>query len=185
MTVDGSNSETLSHQEKIHQIIRVNQAGEQGAVQIYKGQLWALKDQSIRETLEHMLTQEENHLSQFNKQIVKHRVRPTLLSPLWHGAGFALGALTGLLGEKAAMACTVAVEEVIDTHYEFQENYLERASQKRDQELKELITHCRQEEQEHRDIGYAHHAEKAMGYTLLTKTVKAASKMAIWLSKRI
>lgn len=174
---------TRSHQDMLHQMIRVNQAGEYGAVQIYKGQLQVIKDPEVRQTIQHMLEQEKAHLDQFNQQMVKNKVRPTALSPLWRVAGFALGAMTGLLGKKAAMACTVAVEEVIDDHYKSQETYLSQKGQ--DQDLKDLITKCRQEELAHRDIGYAHGAEQALAYPLLSKGIKLASRTAIWLSKRL
>lgn len=181
-------SNSRFHQEKRHQIIRVNQAGEYGAVQIYKGQLQVTKDPEVRSILETMLEQEKNHLQRFDEQIIKNRVHPTIFEPLWHVAGFTLGAVTGLMGKKAVMACTTAVEEVIDTHYKSQEEYLEKhvygEPTKEDQELKSLITQCRQEELEHRDIGYAHGAKEAIGYPLLSNSIKIASKIAIWLSKR-
>lgn len=173
----------LTPRERIEQIIRVNQAGEYGAMQIYKGQLKVLKDPEVRAVIEHMLEQEETHLRHFNQQLIKRKVRPTLLSPLWRLAGFALGATTALMGKKAAMACTVAIEEVIDEHYHSQERYL--ADAEGEEELKNLVSQCRQEELEHRDIGYQNEAEKAIAYPLLAKGIKRASKLAIWLSKKI
>jgi ubiquinone biosynthesis monooxygenase Coq7 len=173
----------LTPREKIEQIIRVNQAGEYGAIQIYKGQLKVFKNPEIRDTIEHMLKQEEAHLHHFNQQLIQRKVRPTVLSPLWHLAGFALGAATALMGKKVAMACTVAVEEVIDEHYQSQEQYLSHVEN--EEELKKLVSQCRQEEIEHRDIGYQNEAEKALAYPLLTQGIKRASKLAIWLSKRI
>lgn len=181
MTKDTYN--TLPLQKAIHRMIRVNQAGEYGAVQIYKGQLSVLKKTAVKDTLQHMLDQEEEHLARFNEQVVQNQVRPTVLSPLWHKAGFALGALTALMGPKAAMACTVAVEEVIEEHYKDQEDFLGDKPQYAD--LKALISKCREEELEHRDIGYDHDAAAAPAYPLLSRGIKAASKLAIWLSKRV
>ena len=106
-----------SKAEMIKRMIRVDQAGEYGAVRIYEGQLSVLGKSASAPALEHMAEQERRHLDAFNKLIPERRVRPTALLPLWHVAGFALGAGTALLGEKAAHACTVAVEEVIDEHY--------------------------------------------------------------------
>lgn len=175
----------LSQQEKIAQMIRVNQAGEYGAARIYEGQLAVLKNQPCADTIGHMRAQEEEHLKAFNKILLAYRVRPTLLTPLWHIAGYVLGASTALLGEKAAMACTVAVEEVIDEHYSAQEQTLEAEGDKSHQPLKTLISQCRQDEIAHRNIGLAQGAEETFGYTLLSGAIKAGTRMAIWLSKRI
>ena len=128
-----------------------------------------------------MAEQEEVHLQKFSELMVARRVRPTLLSPLWHVAGFAMGAATALLGEKAAMACTVAVESVIDEHYAAQENILGA----RDAELKHIITTFRAEEKEHHDTALEHGAEDAPGYGLLTAVIKMQTRAAIWLSSRI
>ncbi len=103
--------------EAIARVIRVDQAGEYGARRIYEGQLAVLPPGPARTAVEHMAAQERRHLQVFDKMMVDRRVRPTALGPLWHVAGYALGAATALLGGKAAMACTVAVEEVIDRHY--------------------------------------------------------------------
>ena len=104
-------------EQMIDRIIRVDQAGEYGAVRIYEGQLSVLGKSAKAPVIAHMLNQEVDHLEAFSKMVAGRRVRPTALMPLWHLAGFALGAGTAMLGEKAAMACTVAVEEVIDEHY--------------------------------------------------------------------
>ncbi len=170
----------LSHEQMIERMIRVDQAGEYGAVRIYKGQLAVLGKGDKKELLNHMLEQEEVHLDTFDKMAVKKRVRPTLMTPIWHMAGFALGAGTALLGEKAAMACTVAVEETIDGHYASQIEELGDS----EPELKETFAKFREEELEHRDIGYEHGAEQAPGYGLLTKAIKHGSKLAIWVSER-
>lgn len=166
----------------LKEMIRVDQAGEYGALRIYQGQLDALgHNHPSASTIQHMYTQEKRHLETFNQLVVKHRVRPTILSPLWHVAGYCLGYATGLLGEKAAMACTVAVESVIDEHYAEQEKKLEII----DPEIKAIVSEFRLEEIEHKNIGLAHDAEQAPSYMLLTGTIKCASKLAIWLSKRV
>lgn len=170
----------LTHEQKVERMIRVDQAGEYGAVRIYKGQLAVLGKGDKRELLQHMLEQEEVHLDTFNKMAAKRRVRPTFMTPIWHAAGFALGAGTALLGEKAAMACTVAVEETIDGHYADQ---IEELGESED-ELRETFAKFREEELEHRDIGYEHGAEQAPGYDVLSKAIKAGSRFAIWVSER-
>lgn len=164
----------------VERMIRVDQAGEYGAARIYAGQLAVLRKTKSAPIIQHMAEQEQHHLDTFNRMIPKRRVRPTVLTPLWHVAGFALGAGTALLGEKAAMACTVAVEEVIDEHYAAQAECLGDD----EAELKETIETFRAEELEHRDIGYAEGAEQAPAYPLLTAAIKRASKTAIWLSER-
>ena len=165
----------------VARMIRVDQAGEYGAARIYAGQLSVLGQSKSAPVIRHMAEQEQHHLDTFNTMLSARRVRPTVLTPLWHAAGFALGAGTAMLGEKAAMACTVAVEEVIDEHYAAQAEALG------DDEpaLKQTIETFREEELEHRDIGYAEGAEQAPGYPVLTRAVKGASKLAIWLSERV
>jgi ubiquinone biosynthesis monooxygenase Coq7 len=161
-------------------MIRVDQAGEFGAARIYAGQLAVLGKSSAAPALRHMADQEQKHLDAFNELMAQRRVRPTVLSPVWHVAGFAMGAATALLGEKAAMACTVAVEEVIDEHYANQ------AAQLGDDEaeLRDMIEAFRDEELEHRATALDHGAEQAPAYEPLTGAVKAASRLAIWFSER-
>ena len=163
-------------------MIRVDQAGEYGAVQIYKGQLAVLGRSESAPILQHMLEQEEQHLDKFNKMLVERQVRPTALTPVWYLMGFALGAGTALMGKKAAMACTVAVEEVIDEHYAKQQAKL---GEEQDPELASLVTKCREEELEHRQAGLDHGAEQALGYPLLSTVIKTGSRIAIWLSTRV
>lgn len=170
-----------SDKARMAALVRVNQAGEYGAKRIYAGQLAVLKGTPSEPVIRHMAEQEEKHLAYFNQQIVARAVRPTLLSPVWHVFGFALGAATALLGEKAAMACTVAVEEVIDEHYRKQLGTLDE----NERELKTNIEKFRQEELEHRDTGLSHQAEETPGYALLTHAVKATSRLAIWASTRL
>lgn len=172
-------------QSSLHRMIRVDHAGEFGAVRIYQGQLDALKNSGAQnlDLIQHMKDQEVVHYETFNKIINAHKVRPTALSPLWHAAGYAMGYLTAKMGEKAAMACTVAVETVIDEHYAKQEQQLEKDGTH--PELLETVKCFRQEELEHRDLGLEHGAEQAPGYELIKKGIMAASKAAIFLSKRI
>ncbi len=169
--------------QKIHQAIRVNHAGEYGAKQIYKGQLAVFKfkkDQPTIDLIEHMYAQEEVHFNYFNQKIIDEKVRPTLMQPLWQVAGFTLGFITAAMGKKAAMACTVAVEEVIDEHYQDQLNNLEAPS-----ELKEKIEQFRQEELKHREIGIKNHAEELTIYKPFSFIIKNASKLAIAISTKI
>jgi ubiquinone biosynthesis monooxygenase Coq7 len=162
-------------------MIRVDHAGEYGARRIYEGQLAVLGNGEAGKQIRHMYQQELRHLETFDRLMAERRVRPTALQPLWHLAGFALGATTALLGEKAAMACTVAVEEVIDEHYAGQVAALghEEAA------LKDTLEEFRAEELEHRDLALAHGAEAAPGYEVLSTAVKTGSRLAIWLSERI
>lgn len=170
-----------SAKKQIHSMLRVNLAGEYGAKRIYEGQIAVLKNSPSAPILEHMRDQELTHLNAFENLVIENQVRPTVLQPLWHVAGYALGAATALMGEKAAMACTAAVEEVIDQHYEKQLTTLGDS----DPELSQLITVCQQEERDHRDLAYEQGAREAPAYPLLTGSIKAASRLAIWLSERI
>ncbi len=167
--------------ELVERMIRVDHAGEYGAVRIYAGQLAVLGRSQSAPAIRHMAEQERHHLETFDRLVSERRVRPTLLSPLWHAAGFALGAATALMGERAAMACTVAVEEVIDEHYTGQ---LEQLGED-EAELREVIEEFRQDEIAHRDTGLEHGAEKTLGYPLLSTAIKTGSRLAIWLSTRL
>lgn len=167
--------------EEVARMVRVDHAGEYGARRIYEGQIAVLGRSRIGPLLRHMKDQELVHLQAFEKEIVRRRVRPTLLQPVWHVAGFALGAGTALLGERAAMACTVAVEEVIDEHYADQASRLGEDEAR----LKADIEKFRAEEAEHRDIGLENEAEQAPAYRLLSAAIKLGSRAAIWLSSRI
>lgn len=162
-------------------MIRVDQAGEYGATRIYAGQLAIIRRGHAAGAIREMAEQEQRHLAQFNRLLGERRVRPTALSPLWHMAGYALGAATAILGERAAMACTVAIEEVIDGHYARQAEHLGT----RDPELTEAIAAARADELAHRDTALAHDAEAMPGYELLSGAVKAGARLAIWLSERI
>lgn len=162
-------------------MIRVDQAGEFGATRIYAGQLAVLGGREVGGEIRHMADQERAHLEKFDALVSERGVRPTVLSPLWHVAGYALGAATALMGEKAAMACTVAIEEVIDDHYTAQSARLGES----DRELKDLIEECRADEVAHKERALEKGAEDAPGYSLLTGAIKASSRMAIWLSERL
>jgi len=172
-------------QPDIESMIRVDHAGEYGAVRIYEGQLAVLKRRknaaaSVK-TIEHMAAQEQRHLKAFDQLVNERRVRPTALEPVWRVAGFALGAATAALGEKAAFACTAAVEEVIDEHYASQI----AALKDKDPALTSTVADFRADEAAHRDTALAKGAEQAPGYKLLSETIKAGCRIAIKLSERI
>src|SRR5665213_3009639 len=166
---------------RIEAMIRVDHAGEYGAVRIYEGQLAVLKGRASADTIRHMAQQEQRHLKTFDALVNARKVRPTALEPVWRVAGFALGAATALLGEKAAMACTAAVEEVIDEHYAAQI----AALGDHDPVLKKTVTEFRADEAAHRDTALAEGAEQAPGYKLLSGAIKAGCRIAIGLSEKI
>jgi ubiquinone biosynthesis monooxygenase Coq7 len=180
-TGDGRMPGDPTKEELVSAMIRVDHAGEHGAVRIYEGQLAVLRGSEAEAPIREMAEQERRHLDGFDTLIADRHVRPTLLSPLWHVAGFALGAGTALLGPKAAMACTQAVEEVIDDHYAAQAEKLGDD----EAELRDMIEDYRADERAHRDTAVEQGAEEAPGYELLTGAVKAGSRLAIWLSTRI
>ncbi len=167
--------------ELVARMIRVDHAGEYGAARIYDGQLAILGDRPVGAVIRRMAEQERRHLAAFDRLIVERRVRPTVLTPVWHAAGVALGAASALLGERAAMACTVAVEDVIQKHYAGQADRLGDD----EAELRATIEEFRADEIEHHDTGLAHEAEQAPGYRLLSEAVKTGSRLAIWLSTRV
>lgn len=175
------------NKDKNSEIIRVNHAGEYGAKRIYSGQIAALKNsnnQNILETLEHMKQQEEGHFDYFDQKISQNRVRPTLMQPIWNIAGFAIGYMTAKMGKKSAMTCTIAVEEVIDEHYEGQLQEL-KSNPKENKDLIEKIEQFQKEELEHRDIALDHNAEESKIYQPLKFIISSASKLAIKISKKI
>ena len=163
-------------------MIRVDQAGEYGAARIYAGQLAVMGERHPHARLiRHMAQQERRHLDTFDRLLVERRVRPTLLAPLWHVAGYALGAATALVGPRAAMACTAAVEAEIDRHYGKQ---LEQLGD-RDPELAAHIVDFRADENAHRETALANEAEKAPGWPLLDALIRAGCRLAIAVSSRI
>jgi ubiquinone biosynthesis monooxygenase Coq7 len=172
--------------ELVERVIRVDQAGELGAVRIYQGQLAALRwtgrsNSDAGRKIANMARAEREHAQVFDRLIAERRVRPTALSPIWSLAGFALGAATALMGDKAAMACTVAIEETIDEHYASQAAALGDD----EAELRATVEKFRADELAHRDEALASGAEQALGYEVLTAAIKAGSRLAIWLSTRI
>jgi ubiquinone biosynthesis monooxygenase Coq7 len=168
----------------IEAMIRVDHAGEYGAVRIYEGQLAVFdalnRTSKAADAIRSMAQAEERHLKAFDRLVNERKVRPTALEPVWRMAGFALGAATALMGEKAAMACTAAVEEVIDDHYASQ---LDRLHD--DAELKKTVADFRTDEIAHRDEALAHGAEQAPGYRLLSEAIKSGCRLAIKISERI
>ena len=167
--------------EIVARTIRVDHAGEYGAKRIYQGQIDVLRGTKWEPLIRHMQEQEQVHLDTFSRLIPERRVRPTALQPLWNVAGFALGAATALMSEQAALACTDAVETEIDRHYADQ---LAEIGED-DPELAADILEFQAEELEHRDSARTAGAANAIGYPILTATIRAGCRLAIELSKRI
>ena len=170
---------------KVEEFIRVDHAGERGAVKIYEGQLLALntlvKDESLKKTIEKMKVHEIEHCQFFENEIKKRNIKPTKFLPLWDLLGVGLGFGSTLLGKKAAMLCTASVEEVIDEHYKKQLNQL-----KPDENiLKEKIKKFREDELNHKNIAYDEGATKKGLYKILDKIIKTGSKVAINISEKI
>ncbi|PCJ69692.1 MAG: demethoxyubiquinone hydroxylase family protein [Rhodobiaceae bacterium] len=167
--------------ERIKEMIRVDHAGEYGAVRIYEGQLAVFRNlphkKKITAALKHMAEEEEEHLARFSTLAVERNVRPTALNPFWHIGGFAMGAVTALIGEKAAHACTVAVETVIDEHYQSQISELTELGTEED--LKDTIIQFREEEIAHKQQALDSGAEEAVGYPLLSGAIQAICRIAI------
>ena len=169
------------HRPDTHSMIRVDQAGEYGATRIYAGQLAVLRrNSSAAKLVSRMADQERRHLDRFNALMAQRGVRPTALQPIWNAAGFALGAATALMSERAAMACTEAVETEIDLHYGKQLDDLGGE----DPELAADIEQFRGEELEHRDVARDAGAAQAVAYPILTAAIRAGCRLAIGLSKR-
>jgi 3-demethoxyubiquinol 3-hydroxylase len=163
-------------------MIRVNQAGEFGATRIYAGQLAIMDSRTpVARKIAAMAAQEERHRKTFDAMITARRVRPTLLAPFWNAAGYGLGMATALMGPEAAMACTVAVETVIDDHYGEQ---LEELGQS-DPELSAAIADFRADEVEHKEAAMAAGAERAFAYPVMSAAIRMGCRAAIALSKRI
>ena len=169
----------------IDEMLRVDQAGEIGAVQIYRGQHWVLRDSPIGGTLKSMQAGEEVHLQTLSRMMAERRVRPTVLAPLWEVAGFALGAATAMMGKEAAMACTVAVETAISKHYNDQIRELLEKGYDEDGSLKAVFKQHRDEELEHHDTALQHGAEQAPMYSLLSNAIQAGCSVAIAVAKKI
>ena len=170
---------------RIEEFIRVDHAGERGAVKIYEGQLLALntivKDEDLKKTIEEMRVHEIEHCQFFENEIKKRNIKPTKFLPLWDLLGVGLGFGSTLLGKKAAMLCTASVEEVIDKHYLNQINYLGSE----EKELKKKITKFREDEIDHKNIAYEKGASKEGLYKIMDKIIKTGSKIAINISEKI
>ena len=170
---------------KIEEFIRVDHAGERGAVKIYEGQLLALntliKNESLKKTIEEMKIHEKEHCDFFENEIKKRNISPTKFLPLWDLLGLGLGFGSTLLGKKAAMLCTASVEEVIDKHYLNQINQLGPD----EKDLKKKIIKFREDELHHKDIAYEEGATKKGFYSILDKIIKTGSKVAINISEKI
>ena len=174
-------AKTTTNRQDIERYIRVDHAGERAAQQIYRGQLVVLDKHPMGEEIRHMMAQEVEHLETFDSLINERRVRPSLLDPLWGAAGFALGVVTATMGPKAAMACTIAVEEVIGEHYQKQaENLGEDEA-----ELKTKIEQFRDEELEHRDIAVDYKGREARHYRLLHDVIQTGCRTAIKIAEKI
>ena len=173
-----------SSKNKVEEFIRVDHAGERGAVKIYEGQLLALntliKDESLKKTIEEMKVHEKEHCEFFESEIKKRRIKPTKFLPLWDLLGVGLGFGSTLLGKKATMLCTASVEEVIDKHYLNQINELGPE----EKELKKKITKFREDELNHKDIAYEKGASKKGIYSIMDKVIKTGSKIAISISEK-
>ncbi|WP_375286550.1 demethoxyubiquinone hydroxylase family protein [Sphingomonas sp.] len=168
--------------EPVESMIRVDQAGEFGAIRIYAGQLAIMGSRSpMSGKIAGMAAQEERHRAYFDREIVARGVRPTLLQPFWSVAGFALGAVTAAIGPEAAMACTAAVETEIDKHYDDQLKALGTS----EPALSEAIAEFQAEELEHRDTALAHGAEQAPAYPLMSAVIRLGCRVAIAAAKRI
>ena len=170
---------------QVEEFIRVDHAGERGAIKIYEGQLLALntvcKDEKLKETIKTMKLHEKEHLDFFEEEIKKRNINPTKFLPLWDLMGIGLGFGSTLLGKKAAMLCTASVEEVIDKHYLDQINQLGPE----EKELKKKITKFRQDELDHKDIAYEEGASKKGFYSIMDKIIKTGSKIAIRISEKV
>lgn len=167
--------------DQIDRFLRVDHAGELGAKRIYQGQLAVLKNHPVAEEIEHMKEQEQHHLDTFEQLINDYETRPSVLVPLWNGAGFMLGAVTAAMGPKAAMACTIAVEEVIGEHYREQAEALDDS----EADLRATLRQFRDEELEHRDTAIDHDGEDAVGYPMLRQVIQTGCRAAIRLAEKI
>ena len=174
-----------SSKNKIEEFIRVDHAGERGAVKIYEGQLLALntfvKDENLKKVIEEMKVHEKEHCEFFETEIKKRKIKPTLFLPLWDLLGVGLGFGSTLLGKKAAMLCTASVEEVIDEHYQNQINQLGSD----EKNLKKKIIKFREDELHHKDIAYEKGASKKGIYLIMDKIIKTGSKIAINISEKV
>ena len=174
-----------TNKKKIEEFIRVDHAGERGAIKIYEGQLLALntvfKDEKLKKTIEEIKFNEKEHLDFFEKELKKRNIKPTKFLPIWDLLGVGLGFGTTLLGKKAAMLCTASVEEVIDEHYQKQINQIEDD----EKQLKKKIIKFKEDELHHKDIAYDEGASKEGIYSILDKIIKTGSRIAINISEKV
>ena len=174
-----------TNQKILEEIIRVDHAGERGAIKIYEGQLLALntikKDSALKEKIEKMKEHEKEHLEYFEKEIQKRKIKPTYLLPLWDIMGVGLGFGTALMGKKAAMLCTASIEEVIEDHYQ---NQLKKLGND-EMELKNKIEKFKSDEIDHKNIAYESGASNEGFYSIMDKIIKTGSKIAITISEKI
>ncbi len=174
-----------TNKKKIEEFIRVDHAGERGAIKIYEGQLLALntvfKDEKLKKTIEEMKFNEKEHLDFFEKELKKRNIKPTKFLPIWDLLGVGLGFGTTLLGKKAAMLCTASVEEVIDEHYQKQINQIEDD----EKQLKKKIIKFKEDELHHKDIAYDEGVSKEGIYSILDKIIKTGSRIAINISEKV
>ena len=175
----------ITNKKKIEEFIRVDHAGERGAIKIYEGQLLALntvfKDEKLKKTIEEMKFNEKEHLDFFEKELKKRNIKPTKFLPIWDLLGVGLGFGTTLLGKRAAMLCTASVEEVIDEHYQKQINQIEDD----EKQLKKKIIKFKEDELHHKDIAYDEGASKEGIYSILDKIIKTGSRIAINISEKV
>tara|TARA_B100001250_G_scaffold340104_1_gene307668 strand:- start:21 stop:554 length:534 start_codon:yes stop_codon:yes gene_type:complete len=171
--------------KKIEEFIRVDHAGERGAIKIYEGQLLALntlvKNDELKKKIEQMQIHELEHSNYFENEIKKRNIKPTKFLPLWDLLGLGIGFGSTLMGQKAAMLCTASVEEVIDEHYQNQINQLKND----EKDLKNKIIKFREDELHHKDIAYKEGATKKGFYSIMDKVIKTGSKIAIVISEKI
>ena len=174
-----------TNQKILEEIIRVDHAGERGAIKIYEGQLLALKtikqDESLKDKIEKMKEQEKEHLEYFEKEIQKRKIKPTYLLPLWDIMGVTLGFGTALLGKKAAMLCTASVEEVIEDHYQ---NQLKKLGND-EMELKAKIEKFKGDEVDHKNMAYEAGATNKGMYSIMGQVIRVGSRIAITISEKI
>ena len=174
-----------TNKNKVEEFIRVDHAGERGAIKIYEGQLLALntivKNDELKKKIEEMQVHEKEHCDYFEKEIKKRNIKPTKFLPLWDLLGVGLGFGSAIIGKKATMLCTASVEEVIDQHYQNQINQL----QNDEKELKNKIVKFRNDELQHKDIAYEEGATKKGFYSIMDKIIKTGSKIAIGISEKI
>ena len=174
-----------TNQKTLEEIIRVDHAGERGAIKIYEGQLLALKtikqDDDLKDKIEEMKEQEKEHAEYFEKEIQKRKIKPTYLLPLWDLMGVFLGFGTALLGKKATMLCTASVEEVIEDHYQ---NQLKKIGDD-EKDLKEKIEKFKEDEISHKNTAYNSGAINKGFYSTLDKIIRTGSRIAITISEKI